>query len=214
MEPLFERREYPEGVQYIQVPQPVPGLVYYVRRIDEADQIYYAQQVFQPLSGTNPQNTNAQIIMSNPQSNLALGVGGPGTEAFNLHLGITITSLFIPGLIYLIGFPFCYLQMKKFIEEDMHSTPSLMPKYQAYVGVGWTTYVIHIILTVTLFTFYLSVFGIIALILFVCLHFAFSIIIIAVGADLITNARMLLASGGAITGVAVVNTTVVSPPFE
>jgi len=229
MEPLFERREYENGTQYwASVAQPIPGQVYYVRRIDEANQIYYAQQTyFPPGMGTNVLATGmpGMYMQSNVPNNINNTYQVNSTisaeEISGLHFGITIVSLFFPTLIYLIGFPFCHVRMKKFVQQ--YNNPALTPKLNGYMGVGWTCYVLHFALLIALCTFwiptcrsypnysydynygysysYYSYYcsitsgGIISICVIPALMLIFQITIISVGADLINTVKQFTTTG-------------------
>jgi len=58
-----------------------------------------------------------------------------------LHLGITITSIFVPTLIYLIGFPFCYVKLRDLTDRSNH--PNIHELLRSYIGVGWFTWILH-----------------------------------------------------------------------
>jgi len=86
-------------------------------------------------------------------------VGGPTTprisvvnnleKAIILHLGITIASIPFPTLIYLIGFPFCYVYLSACV-KDKPATITLVQTYNAYVGIGIFTWVLHLIFLICL----------------------------------------------------------------
>jgi len=228
MEPLFERREYENGTQYwAAVAQPIPGQVYYVRRVDEANQIYYSQQTyFPPGMGTNAFATGMYLQQTNfpnnsPNNNYnnynLNGVSPISAEEMSgLHLGINVTALFFPTLLYLIGFPFCHVRMKKYVQQ--FNQPALTAKLNSYVGVGWTCYVLHLFLLVTFCTFWIpscntsynydynygyysyylcriTTGGIVSISVVPALVLIFQITIIAIGADIINTAKRSGVSG-------------------
>jgi len=154
MEPLFDRREYPDGIRYIQTMQPIPGQAYYVRRVDESNQIYYAQQVYQPA----PQATLMQAPSVYPATQILIAPTSSEVasvdEALSLHLAITILSIFFPTLVYLIGFPFCFVRLRNIV-RNAGNHPHLTSKLNAYGGVGWTTYFFQVIMIITLCVFWI-----------------------------------------------------------
>jgi len=209
MEPLFEQREYPTGIQYVQTLNPIPGQVYFVARMDPMNQVYYAPQVYQPAPQMVVQSTTVTqqpMMQAQPQTVVLAnsGFGGSSAEvasAISLHLGITITCVFFPGLIYLIGFPFCFVRYRNLI-RSIGEPDHLRSKLNAYSGVGWFTWILHLAWQICICTFWIPsckyyyssfggyyytcnfVGGIVALSVISLLLFIFEIVVISVGADL------------------------------
>jgi len=166
MEVYYEKREYPEGTQYLPVMQPVSGSVYYVMRMDHQNRQYYTQA---PTATTAYSGASygtytpaaapsyASVQPSQPQVVVMAG-GSPQQSpevqnAMGLHLGITITALFFPTLLYLIGYPFCFVKLRDLCKRS--TNPETASRMSAYSGVGWFTWVLHLGFFLALCTFYI-----------------------------------------------------------
>jgi len=149
----YEKREYTEGIKYVPVTQFLPGHTYYVKSVDQNNQIFFSpiqtinntstapSPYYPPPPNPYPPQQPYTTIQSPLLSNTTIS-REELDSARALHLGITITSIFIPTLIYLIGFPFCFVRLRDLAERA--SNPSVQERLRAYVGVGWTTWILHL----------------------------------------------------------------------
>jgi len=137
---MAHEAENSDGAKYLEVNKPFPGQTYFLRRVDESNQIYYVQAQLPGLSHSN----TPQTMLDNDEVYRAL----------DLHYGITITSIFIPTLIYLIGFPFCFVSMRRLVQKK-GDAGELKRHFSSYSGVGWFTWIIHLSFLISLCTFYI-----------------------------------------------------------
>eukprot|EP01124_Arcella_intermedia_P021257 TRINITY_DN293_c0_g1_i10.p2 TRINITY_DN293_c0_g1~~TRINITY_DN293_c0_g1_i10.p2 ORF type:complete len:232 (+),score=34.80 TRINITY_DN293_c0_g1_i10:61-756(+) len=204
MEVIFEKREYPTGTQYVPVQQIVPGQLYYTQQVDQYGQPYYVEKNIQFQTIPQPQYvTQTQYTPQPPPVTVTVMTNSAYDDANALHLGITITSIFFPTLLYLIGFPFCHVRMTKLVKE-LGSPDSLRSQLHGYVGVGWTAWVLHLAFFISLCTWYIPTNcyygyyyyyrvcdypGIWVMVAFSVLQFIFTIVIIALGGNLIQSMK-------------------------
>jgi len=224
----FEKREYSDGIKYVRVVNLVPGITYYMKCVDENNQIYFSPVSTPPVqtnyipvvaTGPSPGMTYVNSYRPAPETSNTPGteslVNFPGysrnevESARGLHLGITITSIFLPTLLYIIGFPFCYQKLKGMTERTSH--PGITGGMKTYTGLGWTTWCLHLATLITFCTFWIpqcrtyyyyygyyggstsyqmcspTVGGIIAVIIFPVLTFIFSIVTTVVGAYFVNS---------------------------
>eukprot|EP01124_Arcella_intermedia_P032403 TRINITY_DN7550_c0_g1_i1.p1 TRINITY_DN7550_c0_g1~~TRINITY_DN7550_c0_g1_i1.p1 ORF type:complete len:239 (+),score=45.86 TRINITY_DN7550_c0_g1_i1:63-779(+) len=172
MELLFEKREYPNGaVQFVPVQQIFPGRAYFTQQIDQNNQVFYVEKKDQTVTTTTimPGIPTPGVYVPPQQTIITqtvVGTGEYGTPLsifevnnFNaLVLGIIITSIFFPVLIYLIGFPFIHAAAKRFAGKLTPTPPEVTTKLNALLGVGWTTWVFHLALLISLCTFWIGIY--------------------------------------------------------
>jgi len=172
-EPYFERLENQTGLlQFVQVQQPIPGHTYYFRRQDEQNQIFYTTAQNPIITTVPPQahpqaqfytNTSPHMVAGQPmmvtkeqQPLMTVGPDYPEIASANgLHLGITVTSLFLPTLIYLIGYPFCYNRLRRLSDIVADTDPHVRRWMKTYAGVGWTAWVLHLATLIALCSFWI-----------------------------------------------------------
>jgi len=116
MEVYYEKREYPQGVQFVPVTNFIPGNVYFVQRMDEYNQMFYTQasavttytgypmeiqnpvpiQTQVPIHIPGPEITTTTTVYTNNNQQQLNCCGCPITarQAKEQHLGITVTSIF------------------------------------------------------------------------------------------------------------------------
>jgi len=131
----FEKRETDAGIQFVPVVSLSPGVDYYIRCIDNNNQEYFSPAQ-DPLSTPFAISVNSVPDIESSYTH---------SEIYNvqsLHLGICITSLFIIGLPFLIGFPFCRSKFKNIADKSNNITVKSMVR--AYEGVGWTAWLLHL----------------------------------------------------------------------
>jgi len=174
----YEKREYNDGCKYVRVFNLVPGVSYYTTGTDENNQIYFSPVHNPSMTSTvvpmmtdmsggggggstfvnfypppstllnmNSTTTRSLIINEDPQNEFEKGL--------NLHLGVTIASIFIPTLIYLIGFPFCFVKLRNLATKS--SNENIEKNMKNYTAVGWTAWVLHLACLITLTTFWIPI---------------------------------------------------------
>jgi len=171
----YEKREYNDGCKYVRVSNLVPGISYYTKGTDEYNQLY-----FSPVH--NPSMTSTVVPMTNmtdmsgggstfvnfyPPPSSVLNMNSTTTpslipeaqneieEGKNLHLAVSITSIFIPALIYLIGFPICFVQLRNLARKS--SNEKTEKNMRNYTAVGWTAWILHLACLITFATFWIPV---------------------------------------------------------
>jgi len=174
-EQYYERREFDNGQSnFVPVAQLIPGQAYYAQRLNPEDNApYYVQIQVMPQTVVQPYPITTYAPPAMPTliyptatttvnvTNTAVQPPPDGAtfsaqekrEANDLHLGINITCIFFPGLIYLIGWPFVWHRLNKFAERTSDSSIKLA--MNAINGVGWTGYVFHLITLVVFCTFWI-----------------------------------------------------------
>jgi len=170
----YEKREYSDGTKYVQVSSLNPGVTYYIKCVDENHQIYFSPTqstlTVPTLQMTSPgfMNSSPQYAVSGNQPNgqassfiPTLSLSTPSLysakdiyTAQALHLGITITSLFVPTIIYLIGWPFVWAKYRQLFERNPNN-PNIQQGYKNYSGVGWTAWILHLASLITFCTFWI-----------------------------------------------------------
>jgi len=126
MEVYSEKRESPEGTQYLPVVQPASGNVYYVMRMDHQNRQYYTQAATATTAysaasyGTYTPPAAPSYAAAQPQVVVVAG-GCPqqNTEVSNamaLHMGITITALFFPNFTVYNRISFLLRQITRFVQ--------------------------------------------------------------------------------------------------
>jgi len=205
----YEKRECNEGYQYVRVFNLVPGVTYYTSYLDENNQLYFTPALIPSIDATvvpmtdmsvggnsfiniyppypSPPNSTT-IIQQSPFSPIGPYEIG---AARSLHFGITITSIFILGLIYLIGFPFCFIRLRNLAMRS--SDRNIIGISNHYTIVGWTAWVFHLlslgIFAVYPFYFYfVYVFLIITIIPVLAL--IFTIVVCILGAQVLTALQL------------------------
>eukprot|EP01124_Arcella_intermedia_P021261 TRINITY_DN293_c0_g1_i6.p1 TRINITY_DN293_c0_g1~~TRINITY_DN293_c0_g1_i6.p1 ORF type:complete len:237 (+),score=38.20 TRINITY_DN293_c0_g1_i6:61-771(+) len=220
MEVIFEKREYPTGTQYVPVQQIVPGQLYYTQQVDQYGQPYYVEKNIQFQTIPQPQYvTQTQYTPQPPPVTVTVMTNSAYDDANALHLGITITSIFFPTLLYLIGFPFCHVRMTNLV-KDLGSPERLKSKLHGYVGVGWTAWVMHLAFLVSMCTWWIPSYcyyyyntyynwytlswcelpGLWVMVAFSLLQFIFTVITIALGSDLVQNMKSHAATNPSVGG--------------
>jgi len=102
--------------------------------------LFYSPVQQLPSVTTNPYPSYGNTYQPY-SSNVPVSVDNEIDSARALHLGITITSIFVPFLIYLIGFPFCYVKLRDLTDRSNH--PNIHELLRSYMGVGWFTWILH-----------------------------------------------------------------------
>lgn len=147
-EPVYEKQQDPErGVSFFQIQSPQPGQVCYVQRTDEQGTAFYLQQVYQPLVYDAAGAPVFQVVdLPDEESD----------KAYSLHMGITVTSIFLPTMVYLIGFPFAFTKLRDLaLARGLKTNVNIAQKMRRYSGFGWFSWFLHmaflIIFTVAFF---------------------------------------------------------------
>jgi len=170
----FEKREYSDGLKYVRAQTLIPGVTYFVRCIDENNQVFFSPAQTPSLQ-TNPlptpsfstteayysnqtsQNDDVHVAL-NPTNNNPpdLRPISPHEieEARSLHLGICISSIFIPTVIYMIGWPFCNMRLKSLAERNA-GNEAVVGSMKTYTALGWWTWFLHLCTLITFCTFWI-----------------------------------------------------------
>eukprot|EP01124_Arcella_intermedia_P031979 TRINITY_DN736_c0_g2_i1.p1 TRINITY_DN736_c0_g2~~TRINITY_DN736_c0_g2_i1.p1 ORF type:complete len:266 (+),score=32.63 TRINITY_DN736_c0_g2_i1:71-868(+) len=183
LDTIFEKHEYPNGpVQFVPAQQFVPGRAYYTQQVDPSNQVFYIERTnpyatMQPPPQFVSMHSPPQFVTMSPPARPAPVATTPGysvapsdpsagptnpvpaqdIDAANaLHLGITITSIFIPTLIYIIAFPFMHLRATNLLRQMGNVPFEAKTKLNAFLGVGWTSWVFHLGLFISLLTFWIG----------------------------------------------------------
>jgi len=197
----YEKRECNEGYQYVRVFNLVPGVTYYTSYLDENNQLYFTPALIPSIDATVVPMTDMSVGGNSfiniyppyPPNPITIIQQSPFPPigpyeigaARSLHFGITITSIFILGLIYLIGFPFCFVRLRNLAMRSSDS--KIIGTFNHYTGVGWTAWVFHL-LSVGIFAYpvccvYLSAF--VFLLIIPCLALIFTIVVCILGAEIL-----------------------------
>jgi hypothetical protein len=179
----YEKREYNDGCKYVRVSNLVPGISYYTKGTDEYNQLYFSPVHNPSMTSTVvPMMTAAMTDMSGrgggggggctfvnyyPPPSTLLNMNSTSTrsliipeaqneieKAKNLHLAVSITSIFIPALVYLICFPFCFVQLRNLAKKSS-SNGNIEKNMKNYTAVGWTAWVLHLACLITFATFWI-----------------------------------------------------------
>jgi len=140
----YEKRETNDGFIYVPAVSLVPGIIYYVRCLDPNNQVYFSP-VQDPLT---PPPSGGISVQSVPIVENSSFTQCEINNANALHLGVCVTSCFIPGLPFLVGFPFCYVKFRDLANRS--DKEIVISTERAYEGVGWTAWVLHLLCTMVL----------------------------------------------------------------
>jgi hypothetical protein len=167
----YEKREDNDGCKFMRVSDLVPGASYYTKGTDEHNQIYFSPvhnptmtPPVVPMMTDNAGNTSVNFY---PPPSTALNMNSTTTRSLiipeatqneiekvkTLHLAITITSIFIQTLVYLIGFPFCFVQLRNLASKS--SNVIIGKNMRNYTAVGWTAWVLHLACLIIFATFWI-----------------------------------------------------------
>jgi Trk-type K+ transport system membrane component len=133
---LYERREFADehGLsQYAPVNNPDPRGVYFVKRVDANDKIYYLQQSDPHYDGNVHKHDPAVARKALEDLRAA-------------HLAVTIVGMFLP-LVNVVGFPIIFMKIKRIMSKyNLKQDPKEDANFTTYAGIGWVAWVLTLVI--------------------------------------------------------------------